>query len=121
MPHQHHSALHFLHNKELNELYASIAIKSFAISLIGIFIPIYLLQIGYSLASVLIFFSTVASVHALMSFFAAKVAARVGLKHTILFSIPVLIAALLGLYSLDRIDWLFYFVGQLHGTIHSKF
>jgi len=53
--HEHHNFLHFLKNRELNELYATMAIKSFSISLIGIFIPIYLLNLGYTLQSVFSF------------------------------------------------------------------
>jgi len=78
--HHHNHFLHFLHNRELNELYASIALRSFALSMIGIFIPIYLLQEGYSLASVLIFFAVVTGIHAFGVFPAAKFSSRFDLS-----------------------------------------
>lgn len=46
----------YFKNKELDELYASVGIKSFAISLIGIFIPIYLLTLGFNLIDVGIYY-----------------------------------------------------------------
>jgi len=121
MPQHHHHFLHFLHNRELNELYASIAIKSFAISLIGIFIPIFLIQAGYSLTSVLLFFALLAGTHAIGSIPASKISAKFGFKHSILFSIPILILALLGLYVLDLFGGLFYVVAILFGVSNSLF
>jgi len=121
MPHNHHNFLHFFHNRELNELYISIAIKSFALSLVGIFIPIYLVQAGYSLPTVFLFFTVLALVHALSSFHSAKLAAKFGFKHNILFSIPFLIAALGGLYILDFSPWIFYIIAVLFGVSNSLF
>ena len=105
MYHQHHHIIDFLHNRELNELYASMAIRSFALSLISIFIPIYLIQLNYSLPAVLIFFAIVNSTHIIFSFPVAKIAARYGFKHSIFFSIPLLILFYSGLYSIEQFNW----------------
>ena len=103
--HSHHNFFHFFRNRELNELYVSISIRSFAISLIGIFIPIYLYQRGYSFTSIFIFFGLFSLVHALFSMPAAKIVSKLGVKHSILISVPFLIIFLLLLYSLEDFRW----------------
>jgi len=116
-----HYILHFLHNRKLNELYISIAIRSFALSMIAIFIPIYLLQLDYSLSSVLIFFAIVTGLHAVGTVPAAKIASKYGFKHLIFYSVPLLIVGYLGLYMLDVFNWLFYIVAICFGISNALF
>jgi len=118
-PYQHY--LHFLHNRELSELYASISLRSFALSFIGVFIPIYLIQEGYAIASVFLFYAIASAVHAIVIIPAAKICSRYGFKHSILFSIPFLILALIGLYSLHLFAPLFYIVPMLFGMSGGLF
>jgi len=47
---------HYFQNKEIDELYLSIALRTFAQSLIAIFVPIYLLNLGFSVPSIIIFY-----------------------------------------------------------------
>ena len=121
MPHRHHKFLYLLHNRELNELYVSIAIRAFALSLIGLFIPIFLLTAGYSLTLTLIFFAATTITHVIFTFPAAKIASRFGFKHAILFSSPILILAHLGLYGLDVFQWLFYPTAIFFGISSALF
>ncbi|HEB47337.1 MAG TPA: MFS transporter [Candidatus Pacearchaeota archaeon] len=102
--HAHH-LFHFFKNRELNELYVSISIRAFAFSLIGIFVPIYLYQRGYSFTSIFIFFGLFSLTHALFSMPVAKIVSRFGVKHSMLISIPFLIIFLLLLYSLEDFGW----------------
>ena len=88
MPHHQPHIFHFFKNKELNELYLSIAVRSFALSVIGIFIPIYLLQQGIPLAQVLIFFAIVTGTMTVCTLPVAKLASRFGFKHLIYYSKP---------------------------------
>jgi MFS family permease len=102
----HHHYFNFLKNRELNELYLTVGIRAFAISLIGIFIPIYLYQLGYSFQSIFLFYLFYSLFHALFSFlFAGKIAGRYGVKHTIFFSMPLHIIFFTLLYTLDRFVW----------------
>jgi MFS family permease len=104
--HSHHHYFHFLKNRELNELYVTIGIRAFAISLVGIFIPIYLYQLGYSFQSIFIFYLFFSIFHALFSFFfAARIAARFGIKHSILFSMPIYLVFFFLLYTLEKFGW----------------
>lgn len=102
--HPHH-LFHFFKNRELNELYVSISIRAFAFSLIGIFVPIYLYQRGYSFTSIFIFFGLFSLTHALFSMPAAKISSRLGVKRSMLISMPFLIIFLLLLYSLEDFRW----------------
>jgi len=112
-----HRVFHFLKNRELNELYASIAIRSFAISLIGIFIPIYLYQIGYSF-SLIFFFFALAALFKLFIFPSAKISYKIGLKHSMLLSMPFLIIFFVLMFSLERFNWSIWFVTIFLG-IHT--
>lgn len=118
--HNHHF-FHFLRNRELNELYASIAIKSFALALIGVFIPIYLYQLGYSFSSIFLFYAIGSFTHAALSIPSAKISARFGLKHAIFLSIPFLIFFFLLLYSLNQFNWLLPFLAIILGINSSLF
>lgn len=107
--------LHFLKNRELNELYISVAIKSFALSMVSIFIPIYLLELDYSLVTVFIFFAVLNASHALFIVPAAKISSKYGFKHAIFFSIPILIIFYLGLYTLEQFHWPLYLLAIIFG------
>lgn len=111
-----------LHNhifqRELNELYASLAIRSFAISLISVFIPIYLLQNGYSLAWTVLFYAIFCFVHSVLVIPAAKLCGRIGIKHCMLVSVPLLISFYILLNFLSGQIWLLIITAFIMG-IHQ--
>jgi len=113
-----HRVFHFLKNRELNELYASIAIRSFAISLIGIFIPIYLYQIGYSFSAIFLFFAFAAFFKFIFIYPSAKISYKIGLKHSMLLSMPFLIIFFVLMFSLERFNWPIWLVTIFLG-IHT--
>lgn len=119
--HEHHNFLYFLRNRELNELYASVAIRSFATSMISIFIPIYLLKLDYSLASVFLFYAILNGVHALFVVPAAKISSKFGFKHSILFSVPLLIVFYILLHTLESYHWPLYLLAIVFGVNNSLF
>ena len=119
MHNSHHYIYHFLHN-ELNEIYISIAIRSVALSIINIFVPLLLLKFGYSLFTVLIFYGFMAILHASLVPFAAKLAERVGFKHIILLSVPFLIVYFLGVFGLQTFSypiWILSIIGACHKAL----
>jgi len=103
--HQYHHLFNFLKNRELDELYACISLKSLGRGMINIFIPIYLYKIGFSLSMIFIFFALISLFHAAGAFPAGKLAAKVGFKHAILMSIPLLIIAYVFLYTIETYNW----------------
>lgn len=119
--HLHHHFLHFLANREMDELYASIAIRSFALSIISVFVPLYLLKLGYSLNAVLTYFIISYFAHAVLVIPAGKLAARFGFKHSILFSVPFLIIFYAMLYSIESFNWPLYLIAIAYAIAESTF
>ena len=76
---------------ELQEIYLNQVLQTFAISLIGIFIPIYLLELGFGFNTAIFYVLIVMAALGVMAPLSASFAARAGLKHTILFRLPVAI------------------------------
>ena len=80
----------FFPKKELTQIYFSVALRSFAISLISIFIPLYLFQEkGLSFEQTLLFFIFYSVVFAVTMPLAAKFASRFGIKHSIMVGVPL--------------------------------
>jgi len=93
------------------------AIRTFALALTGVFLPIYLYQLGFSLSSIFLFFAFVTFFHLIFIIPASKIAYRFGLKRTILFSTPFIIIFFLLLFSLENYNWsltLIAFFAGLH-------
>tara|TARA_Y100000310_G_C20704331_1_gene833710 strand:- start:37938 stop:39062 length:1125 start_codon:yes stop_codon:yes gene_type:complete len=120
-----------LPQKELTQVYLSAALRSFAVSLLGLFLPLYLhLDRGYSIQATLGFFILYSVSFAVLSPVAAKFASKYGVKHTVLFGIPfyllfVLLLYLLGFFQIPLIiiamlvgtSQAFYWLG-MHMTVH---
>ena len=110
----------FFPRKELTQLYISMALRSFALSLIAIFIPLYLLQEkNFSLEQVLLFFVFYSIIFAIATPLAAAFASRFGLKHAVLVSIPFYVLFMVLLYFLSSIPILILLSGSLLGTSHA--
>lgn len=111
--------LHFLKNRNVDEVYFSIAIRSFALSMISIFIPIYLINYGYSLREVLIFYFELNLAHIFFIFPAAKVSSRFGFKRSILVSIPSQIIYYFLIYTLRIFNWNLLLPGIIFGMSNA--
>jgi MFS family permease len=83
---------------KLTPIYTTQIISSFAGSILGIFIPVYLLTLGYPLQTVMVFFLIQDSAKLLATQVTGYLSARISLKLLMLSSIPIQIAflALLG-------------------------
>ncbi|HSH56155.1 MAG TPA: MFS transporter [Candidatus Limnocylindrales bacterium] len=92
--------LHKLQFTEISEIYTSETIKTFAYSLIGIFLPIYLLQNGVSLQSLFILFILINVFRFFLELPVGHLIARFGAKHVMAISYPLsfLYIALLAVY-----------------------
>ncbi|MDO8511485.1 MAG: MFS transporter [Nanoarchaeota archaeon] len=90
----------FFPKKELTQIYFSVALRSFAISLISIFIPLYLFQEkGLSFEQTLLFFIFYSVIFAGTMPLAAKFASRFGIKHSIMVAVPLYISFVALMYS----------------------
>ncbi len=102
--HMHHH-IHKIHilKSELSEVYANLALESFALSLISIFVPIYILSVGYSFDYMILFFMIYYGCIGIFAPVSASLANRFGFKHIILFRTPMLLAFLLGLHNIENL------------------
>ena len=89
--HDAHLKTTYLLKEEIKELYLTSAIHSFAIALVAIFIPIFLLQSGFSLVQVVIYEIIHYALAAVSAYFAMKYASKNGVKHSMIISIPFFI------------------------------
>ena len=104
MHHQHFHAHHLrLIKNEVQEVYLNLIIQSFALSLISIFVPIYLIKLGYSLNQALLFVMVELGMLSLFSPFAALLAKRFGFKHIIVYRLPLMVFYFMGLYALSYV------------------
>lgn len=84
---------------ELSEVYIAMSLRGFALGMIGIFVPVYILKLGFGLKGVLGFYVCYFAIRVFMDFIAARLVARYGPKHTLLSGyITQIIAA--GTFSL---------------------
>jgi len=103
--------LHFNYtlNRELTELYASIAIRNFTLGLVAIFEPIYIfLYFSQNLSSTLLYFGAISLLFGLLAPFAGKIITKIGVKHSILLSIPFLFLYYLGLWQIAVLGSFFF-------------
>lgn len=90
---------------ELSELYASMVIRSLAISMFGIFVPIYLYKLGYDLRQIFLFFVIFFSFRVIADIASGYIVARVGPKHGMALSTLAQIIFLTLLLSLVELKW----------------
>ena len=107
----------FLKNVKLIELYITMALTSLAFSLIGIFIPIYLLhELGYGF-DVVMYFLLISSVSQIIIYPAVlKLTSWFGLNKILILSVPIRVGYLLMLKALETTTislTLIAFVGML--------
>jgi len=117
----HHIPL-LLGNRDMNELYASISLSTFAQSLISIFVPIYLYNLGYSIPYILFFFFLISLSYVAVAYPIAKIVSKNGTKHAILYSTPFIILYYITLLFLPTYSFLFYVAPlfiSLRGTLFN--
>ncbi len=91
---------------EIAELYASRLLRIFGVSMVSIFVAIYMYQNGYSLTFITFYFAAYYVFRALTSYPFAYVIARIGPKHATLLSNFLYIPAMLLLVTLP--EWGIY-------------
>jgi len=116
--HGHH--LHLIKN-EISEVYLNLIVQSFGISLISIFVPIYLLKLGFSLNQALVFVMIELGTISLFSPFAAMMAKKFGFKHMIVYRLPLMLFYFIMLYALNFISFPIYLIalgGGISGSMY---
>lgn len=106
---------------ELSELYVSMMLRSLAMSMSGIFIPIFLYQQGYKIWQILLFYFVTFGAQYLYAIPAAKMVAKIGPKHTILVSYVLQIIVMIGLVFLSTNPTWYLFIAALLGVANVSF
>ena len=101
--HKLHIKVDYLLKKEINELYVTNAIRTFAVSTIAIFIPIFFLKNGYTIYDIGMFLFIKFFLALFLGYAALKYAVKKGVKHSMFLSVPVMIVFFLALYNLDSL------------------
>lgn len=98
---------HFLRFRatELNEIYAVMSIRSFIISLISIFVPIYLYTLSHSVKTVIVLYLLMFLFEAAFEYPSALFLATFGPKHNIALSLPILVFHFWQLWTIPTYHW----------------
>ena len=115
----HRHIFHYLANKEINEVYISMALLTLSESLIAIFVPIYLLTLNFPIYQIIFFYLLWSIYYTILTPFLTKLIPRLGVKHTILLSMPFLIIFYLGLNYITINPFMVYIL-PLIIAIHSS-
>jgi MFS family permease len=81
------STIHkFFESKEMNLIYVSVFVMTLAESMISIFIPIYLYQLGFQIGYIILYYLLISLCFVIVALPVAKIVTRIGVKHSILLS-----------------------------------
>lgn len=108
--------------EEKQRLYAYESLKTFVFSLIGLFIPIFVIKSGYSLYHALGYIMTTSVISIAATPYLSKLNRDHGLKHSLAASYILIIPAFLILQSLDPSYFLILSAGVLYSlgkTVHN--
>lgn len=108
-------------NRELRHLYSSASLSIFALSIIGVFIPVYLYSLGFGIASIALFYVAHYLVRLLTSVPIAKLVNRFGVKHVMAASYILTFIKSLLLVSLPDIAWPLLLIAVVDGLDHVTF
>lgn len=106
---------------ELAELYASTMLRSLGLSIIGVFVPIYLYKIGYDIPTISLFMGGLFATRIVADVISGYLVARVGPKHSILGSNLMQIVGLMFLVSLPQYHWPLWIISIIWGFAASMF
>ncbi|MEA3399594.1 MAG: MFS transporter [Patescibacteria group bacterium] len=111
----------FLKKNDLNKLYVSGWLRFFGISVIAVFIPIYLLNLGYSLREVSVFYIFVSFFHIVFTIIGGRVIKKYGLRFVLLTSIPFRVIFFFLLFSLEFYPISLVFLAFVFGTSNGLY
>lgn len=116
---RHQPLLKYIFNKELSEIYISIVLRDLALSMTGIFIPLFLfIDLKYPFYKVILFFAIYSLSLTFTNPLAAKLTSKYGIKHGILasmvgFTLYIILLATLGSHNM------FYIPAIVFGVANS--
>ncbi len=106
---------------ELSELYISMFFRSLALSIIGVFVPVFLLKYGYNLQAIFLFYMYFFITRTFMDVAGGYLIAKFGPKHTMVVSYVSQIIASILFLSLPEIGWPLFLPAFFWGAANSLF
>ena len=100
------SLLHYFLKREADQFFASIAIRSFSLGMITIFVPIYLYYFFNSIPLTLLFFAAICGLNAILFPLGGEFMERVGVRRAMMISHPFYWGYYLCLLFLSQSIWL---------------
>ncbi|MCA9333041.1 hypothetical protein KDA00_04185, partial [Candidatus Saccharibacteria bacterium] len=98
---------------ELSELYVSMLFRGLAISMTGLFVPIYMLRLGYDISSIMMVVAWYFTARFVFTdFFSALTVARIGPKHTMLIGYILLSCNTAMFLTISAFNWPIWLIGS---------
>lgn len=117
----HHLELHNALQGKMNKLYIFQAAMTFAKSLIGIFVPVYLYKLGFSFVEILLYGLGFSLVYLILIPVSVKILKHIGFKYTLLSSIPIYLMHIISLNFLTESILFYHIAWFTFGTYVSLF
>ena len=106
---------------ELSQIYISTFFRTMAFSLVGVFIPIFLYGLEYSLAEIFSFYIAYFVARTLFHLPAGYVVARFGPKHTLIISFVLQLVSSISFLTLPEQQWPLGAVAAIWATANTLF
>lgn len=106
---------------ELSEVYASMFLRSLALGIIAIFVPIYLYKVGFSISSILLMYVVWFVARIFYVYGIAKMVNSIGPKHTIAFATVIHIVFLTMLMTIQDLHWPLFLLALVGSFATSAF
>lgn len=106
---------------QLADLYLSMGIRTTAVSLVNVFLPIYLHQLGYSIQDIVGYYALFSILRIVINLPVAKVIGAIGPKHSMAASTVGSIIYMITLFSLESVGWPLVMLAAVHTTSNSLF
>ena len=106
---------------ELGELYTCMVLRSMALNVIGLFVPVFLYKSGHSIASIALFYAAFFGARIVADIVAAYIVAREGPKHTIFIGNMLQVVGLSLFLTLESKHWPLGLVAAVWGASSSLF
>lgn len=126
MIHYTHDILHHIpwrdvKKSQLTELYISMMIRTLGLSLVGIFVPVYLFQLGYSIPSIALFFVAMYGFRIPLDLVSARLVGYFGPKHIMMLSQIFLIISFAQYFTLETYSWPLALIAVTNGVANGLF
>jgi MFS family permease len=108
-------------NTELAEIYKSVSVKTFAESLVGVFVPIYLYNLGFGLPDIFLYFILWFVTKTVIQIPVSRLVGRRGPKHVMSLSYLIRIAYMAMLASFPTLGWSLYWTAPVGAMVIALF